>query len=115
MHISCWNINGFKSKGYNKDEDSRFLKEIKTKDIIYLLETHCAQEESLILNGLSSVHLSRAKSKKTNKKSGGISVFFRSSLKPGIQFLEHRTKEYIKLKLCSTLFGTYNFVRRYEL
>jgi exonuclease III len=104
LHISCWNINGFKSKGYNKYEDSRFLKEIKTKDIICLLETHCAQEESLILNGFSSVHLLRAKSKMTNKKSGGISVFFRSSLKPGIQFFEHRTNDYIWLILCSTFF-----------
>lgn len=75
LHISFWNINGFKSKGYNKYEDSRFLKEIKTKDIICLLEIHCTQEESLNLNGFSSVHLSRANSKKDKKNQEEFQYF----------------------------------------
>lgn len=94
----------YKSKGYNKYQDYKFLREIETKDIICLLETHCTQEESLVINGFNSVHLSRAKSKKSNKISGGISVFVKSNLKAGVKFLEHKTNDYIWLKLCSTFF-----------
>ena len=68
-------------------QDSFIISAIK--DIICLLETHCPFQESLILPSFSAVHLSRPKNKKTNKISGGISVFVKSELKPGIQFLEH--------------------------
>ena len=91
-------------KGYNKYKDSRSVSEIATKYILCLLETHCTREESLELDGFSSLHLTRAKSKKTNKVSGGLSVFLKSYLKPGIKFLEHWTNEYIWLKLSKTLF-----------
>lgn len=70
------------------------------------METHCTQEESLVINGFNSVHLSRAKSKKSNKISGGISVFVKSNLKAGVKFLEHKTNDYIWLKLCNTFFST---------
>ena len=57
------------------------------------------------LQGFKSVNLSRTKSKKSNNISGGISVFVRTSLKSGVRFLDHRTSDYIWLKLCKTFFG----------
>jgi exonuclease III len=48
LHISCWNINGYRIKGFNKFEDPKFIKEINTKDIIGLLETHCTPEDNFI-------------------------------------------------------------------
>jgi hypothetical protein len=89
LHIACWKINGYKVKGYSKYSDPGFIYHIRNKDIICLLETHCPFQESLILPNFSAVHLSRPKNKKTNTISGGISVFVKSELKLGIQFLEH--------------------------
>jgi hypothetical protein len=42
------NINGHKHKGFDKYSDQRFINEIKEKDIICLMETHCSLENSLI-------------------------------------------------------------------
>lgn len=106
LHVSCWNINGYRIKGFNKYQDPRFLKEIETSDIICLMETHCTQEESLNLKGFSSFNLTRKKSKRCNKVSGGISVFIKSDIKPGVKFLEHKTNDYIWLQLCKDFMGT---------
>ena len=64
------------------------------------METHCSLQDSLTLPNFRSVHLNRSKNKKTNKISGGISVFVRSEIRPGKKFLEHRSDDYIWLKLC---------------
>ena len=61
LHISCWNINGHKVKGFNKYSDSTFIWEIMNKDIICLLETHCTKQESLFLPNYKSIHLNRPK------------------------------------------------------
>jgi hypothetical protein len=47
----------------------------------------------------------RPKSKKANKRFGGLSVFVKSYLKGGIQFLKHQTNDYIRLQLCKEYFG----------
>jgi hypothetical protein len=39
---------------------------------------------------------------------GGISVFVRSEIRPGIKFLEHKSDDYIWLKLCYNFVGTNN-------
>ena len=106
LNISCWNINGYKHKGYNKYSDPRFIGEIVSKDIICLLETHCPYDQSLVLPGFKSVHLIRPKPARINKQSGGISVFVRNEIRPGIKFLEHCNNDYIWLKLCKDFFGT---------
>ncbi|CAG2244474.1 unnamed protein product [Mytilus edulis] len=105
LHIGCWNINGHKNKGFDKYSDPRFVNEICHKDIICLIETHCSLEESLSLDGFTPVHLTRPKSKGTYKRSGGISIFVKSELRPGVKFLEHVNNDYIWLQLCSNFFG----------
>ena len=69
------------------------------------METHCSLENSLMLEGFRSVHLIRSKSKGTNKRSGGISVFVKTQLRTGVKFLEHQNNDYIWLKLCKSFFG----------
>ena len=49
------------------------------------METHCSLENSLMLEGFRSVHLIRPKSKGTNKRSGGISVFVKTQLRTGVK------------------------------
>lgn len=105
LHVSCWNINGFKLKGYNKYSDSDFISEFNKKDIFCLLETHCSLEDALEIPDFKAVHLIRPMSARTRKRSGGISVYVRSTLRPGIKFLKHKTNDYIWLKLCKQFFG----------
>lgn len=105
LHIACWNINGFTSKGFNKYSDLDFMKEIASKDIVCLLETYCPLDKCLNIKGFKSVHLIRPKNKKVNKHSGGLSVFIKDFLRPGIKFLEHKTSDYIWLKLDKVFFG----------
>lgn len=105
LYIGCWNINGHKNKGFDKYSDPRFINEICNKDIVCLIETHCSLEESLSLDGFKPVHLIRPKSKGTYKRSGGISVFVKSELRPGVKFLEHENNDYIWLQLCRDFFG----------
>jgi hypothetical protein len=81
------------------------INHIRNKDIICLLETHCPFQVSLILPNFSAVHLSRSKNKKTNTISGGISVFVKSELKPGIKLLQHSNNDYIWIKLCKSFLG----------
>jgi len=106
LHISCWNINGYKIKGFNKFENPKFIKEINTKDIVGLLETHCTPEDNLEIQGYSSVHLSRSKSKKCKKASGGISIYVKNQIRSGVKFLTHKTNDFILLKMCRDFFGT---------
>ena len=105
LHLACWNINGYKIKGFNKYTDPEFIRELSNKDIVCLLETHCPFQESLDIPNFRCIHLIRPKNKKTNKISGGISVFVKSELRQGIKFLEHNSNDYIWLQLCSNFFG----------
>ena len=68
LKISCWNINGYTHKGYNKYADPNFLINLTQQDIVCLLETHCNLEESLTLPDYKAVHLIRPKAKTTKKK-----------------------------------------------
>ena len=104
LHIASWNINGFKCKGFNKYSDPSFINELKNKEIICLLETHCSLEDSLCLHGFKSLHLIRPKSKGSNKRSGGISIYVKEEIRHGIKFLNHQNNDYIWLKLCKDFF-----------
>lgn len=105
LTISCWNINGYKHKRYNKYADPNFLNKLIEQDIFCLIETHSDLEASLILPHYKSVHLIRPKSKNTRKRSGGLSVFVREEIANGIKFLNHENNEYIWLHLQKDFFG----------
>jgi exonuclease III len=108
LHISCWNINGYRIKGFNKFENPKFIKEMNTKDIVGLLETHCTPEDNIEIQGFCSVHLSRSKSKKCKKKKalGGISIYVKNQIRSGVKFLTHKTNDFIWLKMCRDFLGT---------
>jgi hypothetical protein len=104
-NVACWSINGFTHKGCNKFSDPRFLNEIQNKDIVCLLETHCSLEESLNLPFFKSVHLIKPKSARTNKRSGGISVYVKNNIRKGIKCLTHKSNDYIWLQLTREFFN----------
>ena len=105
LKISCWNINGYSHKGYNKYNDPQFLKNLTQHDIVCLLETHCNLKDSLTLTDYKAVHLIRPKTKNTRKPSGGISIFVKTRISKGIKFLSHENNDYIWLQLQKDFFG----------
>jgi hypothetical protein len=74
------------------------------------METHSNPQECLELPDFKSIHLVRPKSKKANKRFGGLSVFVKSYLKGGMQFLKHQTNDYIWLQLRKKKFGFKQYI-----
>lgn len=110
LRISCWNIHGYKCKGLNKFKDPSFKSNLIQQDIFCLQETHCDLEDALKLDEFPNpVHLIRSKVKskkrKTKKRYGGLSVYVRNTIRPGVKFLEHATNDFIWIKLDKSFFG----------
>lgn len=105
LNISSWNIHGYSHKGYNKYNDPQFIDLICKNDIICLMETHCDVTVALEIADFSSVHLVRPLSK-NKKRFGGLSVYVKKNIRPGVKFLKHQTNDYIWLQLSQQFFGT---------
>jgi hypothetical protein len=99
LNIGCWNVNGLKSKNFNKLEDQTFLNEITQHDIIGLIETHAAPTDIVNISGYQSVSVTRTKIKKARKHSGGIVVYIKNYLRPGAKIIEQTCSELVWLKL----------------
>jgi exonuclease III len=85
--ISTWNINEYISKCYNKFQDLDFINNLVDQDIFCLQETHSDLDLCLQLDDFSRpVHLIRPKLKQTGKRSGGLSVYIRNNIRPGVSF-----------------------------
>lgn len=103
--LSSWNINGKSCGNHDKFSDQDFKNTIIGSDIVCLMETHCDLEKCLELENFKSVHLIRPKHKKSKRRFGGLSIYVRSYLRPGIKFLKHKTNDYIWLHLSKQFFG----------
>lgn len=88
-----------------KIEDSDFLKIVKQHDLIALAETHIGEEDKIEIEGFSCMKICRPVNKQINRHFGGLAILYRSELKPGLKFIEHRNNDYIWLKMCMTFFG----------
>jgi exonuclease III len=111
LKISFWNINGFMCKSVNKFTDNDFIEKIVGYDIFCLQETHCDLDQCLELQEYSRpVHLIRSKLKQTGKRYGGMSVYVRNSVRPGIKFLNHASDDFIWLILSKDIFGLHQDV-----
>ena len=83
-----------------------FIDKFIDHDIFCVQETHCDLEEALNIPNFSRpVHLIRKRLKNTGKRSGGLSIFVRDEIRPGVKFLEHQTSDYIWLHLDRNFFG----------
>ena len=58
------------------------------------------------MSGYSCLKQCRSINSKINRYFGGLSIYYRSELRPGIRFLEHKNNDYAWLKLCKSFFGT---------
>ena len=116
LKISAWNINSIwkniNSFRYNKLENPDFLNFLCKKQIFGLIETHhtANQADKLQINGFKCFSLCRPKdkNKKRYKPSGGIAVYVRDTIVPGVEKISLSGSECIIIKLKKDFFGLIN-------
>ena len=91
LKIGYWNIEGLNvNSDDSKMDDSCLLDLIKEHDIFALAETHIGDLDTVTVDGYGCVKICRPLNKSINRHFGGIAVFYRNELRPGIKFLEHK-------------------------
>ena len=107
LKIAHWNVGGMRlSSSDPKIEDHRFIEIIKKHDIICLTETHCGDEDKIVVQGYKCFQLCRSKTKKSNRHHGGIAILFKECIATGLKFLNHKNNDYIWVKLCKNFFNS---------
>lgn len=105
LKLGVWNIHGYKTKDYIKFKDPAFVNKLTDKDIFCIIETHCQLKDCLKLSEYHPFHLIRPKSIKCNKRSGGLSIYIKKSLKPGVKILKQKSVDFQWLLLDKQFFG----------
>ena len=103
VSILFWNVDGLIYKEgrsrFSKSDDDAIRGMFTQHDIVCLVETHCSYSDQLHIDDYSIVVNVRPKSPKAKKHSGGIAIFAKKNLRPGITFLPVTSSEYMWLKL----------------
>jgi exonuclease III len=102
ISIASWNIQGIKSKEFNKITDPIFIREIQKHHIIALQETHCLPESHIHVKGYHPFLVNRLPSR--HKAHGGQAFLVKEELFSGIQFIEGQTKDIAWLRLKKEFF-----------
>ena len=115
LHIGCWNINGIFKRingfRYNKLHDNYILGLLQNHHIFGFIESHHMSSEihELNVNGFICFNACRPKKmQKGSKVSGGLSVYVRDYLRPGVQKIPRAGSESICLKLKKDFFSLKN-------
>jgi len=106
LSVVCWNIQSVKKNHISLLEDNEVLNKLTQYDIICLTETHAKDPQELSIKGYSSYQVTRPKLHRARKFSGGIAVFVKNEIRPGIKFIhsESLPSDVIWLKLCNSFF-----------
>ena len=104
LRLGYWNIYDVYKDGVPKTDDCVVNKILCSHDIFCLSEIHCSDENVPMVEGYGCFKKCRGKSKKINRYFGGIAIYYRKSLRPGIKFIKDET-DYVWLKLCKSFFG----------
>ena len=111
VEIGFWNINGiFQNVGSGKvskltDED--FLQKIYNLDIFALAETHVGSKQEICVKNFISCSSTRRISK-NGRYYGGLTVFVKSIIKPGVKIISLDDPEKIWIKLDKYFFNLDN-------
>ena len=98
------NVGGLISKSYNKLQDQFFQKEINRYYIILLVENHLGYDTQIRIEGYKYFPICRSQS--TNSRYyGGLGIFIKSIIGPGIKILENTHKDFQWLKLDKNFFN----------
>ena len=128
LSIQCWNINGIftniNSFKYSKLDNPLFINIVQQYEIFGLIETHHTSEdiEKLQIMGYKCFQACRKKLK-FGRKHGGIAVYVRDSLLPGVTKVPTTRSETVQIKLDSSvrfylkfptgkLFGKISFLQK---
>ena len=103
LSVASWNIHGLGDKYM----DPSFIENIKS-DINVILETWKGESADTQINGFVSISKSRKKNKRSKRHSGGIIVYIKKQIYPGIEYLKDgsQSPNRMWLKLNKTFFGT---------
>ena len=80
LKIGSWNIHGLRSKSFDKTNDPNFLREIKSYDILGLIEAKLESTENIHLPNYRSFYMSRPNEEKY-PNSGGILILYNQNIK----------------------------------
>ena len=100
LSIASWNVQGLKAKL----NDPCFITEVKKHHIIALVETHYDDNTQLALEGYCVYQVNRAKS--GHKAHGGIAIFVKKELRPGIKFYPAQSNDLLWVCLKKEFFNT---------
>ena len=91
LRVASWNIDGcfyrISDTRFNKLEDDSVLALLYKADIIFLIETHCNEDDNLAIKNFEIVKNNRKKLVNARKRSGGLAVCIRKEIRSGIKIL----------------------------
>ncbi len=102
LRTITWNVHGLSKKLNDHDFTSILLE----YDIIGLTETWTSTRSNINkLHGYDKFHHYRHKGKKRGRPSGGILIYFKKALKPGISKIPQTHEDLLWIKLDKHFFG----------
>ena len=107
LKCTCWNVNGLfrRSDNYSKLDDTDFINQIKTFDIVGLVETHAGPDDVIQCQDFEVFSYCRSKYAQAVKHTGGISVLVKSNIVSGIDSDVQYSDHAIWLKLRKEFFN----------
>eukprot|EP00794_Sanderia_malayensis_P016224 gene16224-17860_t len=107
LDIGYWNIHGISQSAgqikVSKLDDEEFINTVKHLDIFALAECHVGPDKNLLINNFESFSTSRERSS-NNRYYGGLTLFVRKFVRPGVKILNLNSSEIIWLKLEKSFF-----------
>ena len=108
--IASWNINGLGDKQDSlfhstKSTDDIFLKRIAGCDLVFLLETHCDENEHIDIPGFITRNFNKHDCKQNGNIDGGIAILVKPHIMQGVSLIDTTNRDYIWLKLDRNFFG----------
>ena len=110
--IKSLNKDGLKLLSFNvenlepKLDEPHFIDLISSHDISFLCETWRRDDSKICLPGFWDFSQVRVKRKKAGRYSGGITIFVKENLRPGLKILNSKSEGFIWVKLERKFFNT---------
>ena len=105
LNCCVWNVNGIKTKTFNKFEDNDFLRQIKGFDVIGLVETHLRDSIPSPLNKYKIYHYHRLQDVNAKRNFGGITILVKDAISKGVIVLKSRNSNYQWVKFDKLYFN----------
>ena len=101
LTILSWNVFGLGKKL----KDKEFTGIIEKHDMVCLMETWSSVQTNVRIKGFEHIHRIRHKRRKKGRRSGGLVLYFKKWLKPGIKELAKTHEDLLWVKLDAHFFG----------